>query len=729
MTTLWNRYDKYSRRRRRRAARAGQRLDIQGLRMVAVLTVFANHLWGWPRGGFIGVDVFFVISGFLITGNLLRDAEARGTVSFRRFYWNRVRRIMPAATVILVLTVAAAYAAFLPFHAREVAIDAAWAFVFLSNWWFGYQGTDYFRANADPVSPIQHYWSLSIEEQFYFVWPALIFLISVYVARKAFSHEKRLLLAGAVMSVIVALSLGWALYETATDAPFAYFNTFARVWELGAGALLACAVGVLSRIPRWARPVLSWGGLTLIVASVFVISDDSAGFPAPWALLPVLGSALVIAAGVGTEPNYQAFLRNPASGYVGDISYSLYLTHWPVIVIVGALMESGWSYDVVVLSVAFGLAIASYHFVENPLRKGDWVKFRESTRDIRKRRFQAQRSSALAGLAALSLIAVASTAFALRPDAYDPPTAPPAIAAAAPDDLDDPSGPESRRGPLTAALQDEIVAALQASEWPQLDPSMESVIGGNVPLGPEITRCASDEIVADPQLCTWGDVNAPTRIVLTGDSVALGYASAFRELALNSNGQIQVYTTALGACPFMNDLIDRKPLSPNCEARKQSTVDMINQTRPQIVIVANWYREAQVVGSRGTLGPGGWAESERAIIERFRGSAGKVVLLASPPGDANVKECYPQRGSRPVDCIGHIGQEWADIARAEERSAEASGATWIDSRPWFCSTGKLCPAFVATTPTKYDSAHMAPPYGAKVYSVIEESLRDAGVLP
>jgi peptidoglycan/LPS O-acetylase OafA/YrhL len=142
------RYGKFSRRRRRRAAREGQRLDIQGLRMVAILAVFANHLWGWPHGGFVGVDVFFVISGFLITGNLMRDAEKRGTVSFRHFYWNRVRRIVPAATVVLLFTYVASVLVFLPFRSNQIGLDALFALLFAANWRFAIQGTDYFQADA-----------------------------------------------------------------------------------------------------------------------------------------------------------------------------------------------------------------------------------------------------------------------------------------------------------------------------------------------------------------------------------------------------------------------------------------------------------------------------------------------------------------------------------------------------------------------------------------------------
>lgn len=259
-------YHNNSKRRRRRAILHHQRLDIQGLRMIAVLTVFANHLWGWPNGGFVGVDVFFVISGFLITGNLLRSAETTGTVSFRGFYWNRIRRIVPAATVVLILTCIASLLVFMPFRSQQVGVDAFFAFIFLANWNFAIQDTDYFQ-EGNALSPIQHYWSLSIEEQFYFVWPALIFLVSAIVIRRSWNHARRMQLAGGVMAVIVVASFSWAIYQTAAAPAWAYFDTLTRVWELGVGALLATGVGLLARMPAAMKPVLSWAGLGLIAAS------------------------------------------------------------------------------------------------------------------------------------------------------------------------------------------------------------------------------------------------------------------------------------------------------------------------------------------------------------------------------------------------------------------------------------------------------------------------------
>lgn len=690
--------------------------------MIAVLTVFASHLWGLPPGGFIGVDVFFVISGFLITGNLLRSAETGPNVSFKTFYWNRVRRIVPAATVVLIVTYLASTIVFLPFRSEQIGVDALWAFVFLSNWRFAIEGTDYFTAN-NAVSPIQHYWSLSIEEQFYFVWPAVIFLIGVLVIRKTWTHEHRMRAAGVVMACIITASLGWAIYQTAVSPLWAYFDTFARIWELGVGALLATMTGRLARIRESVRPWLSWAGLALIAASIFLIGEGSAGFPAPWAILPVIGAALVVAAGVGIEPKYQAFLRNPVSGYIGDISYSLYLVHWPVIIIVGTLMDPGVAYSVAVIALAFGLAVASYHFVENPLRRADGARLRKVVKDIRRRRHQPLRSSKYAALGALALLAVGLIAFSVRPESYVSNT-PPAVVAVAPEELD-PSEPPL--GPLTSALQVDIVAALKADDWPVLDPSMESVIDDPVVKDPNVPGCGGPVLL---QQCSWGSPDAPIRVLIAGNSVAVYYVQPLREIAESSGGRIQVHTEAMPGCNFINEMIfnSDQMYVDACPGRKQQFIDLVNTTKPDVVILSHNYSEKRVNGTDRDLTPSQWAGSMRDFVEQFRDSAKEVVLLAPPPGDdVLISECYSKRGSTPADCIGHVTSEWRDMAEAEQDLAGMIGAVWVDSRPWFCSSARLCPSFVGSTPTKLDRAHVVPAYGLKIAPVIRESFEAAGI--
>lgn len=716
-------------RSRRQAELPHQRLDIQGLRMVAVLFVFATHLFGWPRGGFIGVDVFFVISGFLITGSLLRTAERTGNVSFRKFYWNRARRIVPAATIVLIVTYLTSVLVFLPFRAQQVGVDAFFALIFMSNWRFGSQETDYFAA-GDAVSPIQHYWSLSIEEQFYFFWPALIFVIGLIAARRALPHTHQLRLTGTVMGGIIAISLGWAIYETASSPTLAYFNTFSRVWELGVGALLATSVGVMARIPLHVRTSLSWGGFSLILASVFLIGEGSASFPAPWALLPVTGSAMVIAAGIGGEPAGQSFLlSNQAAVYVGNISYSLYLVHWPVIVILAALMTpAGGSFYLAAVALSFALAIASYHFVENPLRYGSIQEAKQTFNDILRRRFRPKQGTVYAALAALTLLVAGSTAFAMRPlsNADGPPQS-----AAPQNDLAAQKRPQplGSGGPLATALQEEIVKALTAVAWPNLDPSMDSVITGPEAT-PEIGRCGGNTI-PDPQACTWGSPNASTRVMLVGDSIALSYGGPLRELALNSAGAIQLRVEAMSGCQFVSDHIKNSDpsITELCPSRKQHTVDVINATKPDVVIISNSYG-AKPLGDGRSLAPGQWANSMQMIVDKFRANTKKIVFLSAPPGNREMSECYGTRSSIPADCVGEVTSQWISMAQDEQDVAESLGvgAVWIDSSPWFCSGDGLCPAFVGSTPTKHDQAHMSPAYGQKIYPVIGESLTGAGAI-
>ncbi|MCK0174821.1 acyltransferase family protein [Mycolicibacterium sp. F2034L] len=705
-----------SRRRQRRVRESHQRLDIQGLRMVAVLTVFAFHLFGWPRGGFVGVDVFFVISGFLITGNLLRQAETSGNVSFKQFYWNRVRRIVPAATVVLLVTYVASLLVFQSFRAHQVGLDALAAFFFAANWYIGSQETDYFAADATAVSPIQHYWSLSIEEQFYFVWPAIIFAIGIVIARKAWTHSHRMRIAAMVMAGIVALSLGWSLLQTFMAPAWAYFDTLARVWELGVGALLATAVGLLARIPVAVKPWLSWGGLGLIAASLFLIGENSVGFPAPWALLPVAGAAMVIAAGVQEEPQHQAFLQNQVSVYIGNISYSLYLVHWPVIVILGSVVRTqDITFDLMVIALTFGLSIASYHFIENPLRRADRHKAREAFSALRQRRFEVEKSTRNAGLAVLVLVTVALASYAIIPPAQTP--RPPEAAASA-RDADVVQQPQL--GPLGSALRQRIQEATLATEWPELNPSVETVI--DTLYDPEIEQCGNDP---NPQQCTWGSPTAPTRVMLVGDSIAIGYAESLRDIALASEGRIQLRFEALAGCRLMINYMDDsagQELLDTCLARRQQTIQAINDTKPDVVLIANAYNDIPKVGDASH-----WADLRRQIVDQFRGSTGKLVWLSPAPDDKSIADCYGIASSVPADCLSEVTDQWLTVARTEQMVAEAVGGVWIDSRPWFCTDDGLCPAFVGTTVTKRDKRHPSKVYADELSPVIAESLAAAGV--
>ncbi|WP_256983874.1 acyltransferase family protein [Rhodococcus sp. 15-649-2-2] len=701
-------------------ADSGPRPDIQGLRMVAVMLVVLSHLFDWPRGGFIGVDVFFVISGFLITGSLLHTQERYGRISFANFYRRRIRRIVPAATLVLLATVIASYLILSATRAKSTLLDAGASFLFFANWRFAAEGTDYFTA-GNGVSPLQHYWSLSVEEQFYFVWPAVIVLIGLAVGARSRRH--RLALSAAVMGAVVVASFAYSVWNTAESPTWAYFSTFARVWELGVGALLAITISYFERLPDVLRPVIAWTGLLAIVIGAFAISETGGGFPAPWAALPVLGAAMVIAAGVSGEHRFLSVLTNRASTYIGDISYSLYLWHWPVIILLGAAMDDGPYLYVAALGLMFSFAVLSYHYFEDPIRKSGWLSTpSESTENsmLRKSRWRLpkpkkmSRENQVVGVNAAMLFTVGFAAIALVPPTVTivPPVAVNASADAAPA-LSDPLV----AGQLQAELTDEINEATQATAWPDLNPTMEAAIDGpQAP--PDTARCGLvDRLPAAS--CTWGSAAAEKTIMVLGDSVAMTYVRPLQYFAANSGGQWKVQNEAMFGCAFVGmDLRESDDtLGAACPQRKADAIAAVNQVRPDVVIIANLYRP---------IDSAEWTAGMNALTSQFAGNVGKIVFLAAPPSDIRIGDCYNRLNS-PADCISRVTTTWTERASNERELAAQANGLFIDSRPWFCTTSGYCPSFVGSTPVKHDYSHMTPEYAAKIAPVIAEALTGAGL--
>ena len=357
------------------APSTSHRADIQGLRALAVLLVVLAHAGvGLLPGGFVGVDVFFVLSGFLITGLLLAEVRATGTVSLIDFYVRRARRILPAAALTLLATDVAAF--FLLNFLRAETSSRTASTQLRSRRTSGLQrGMDYF-AQAEPPSPLLHYWSLAVEEQFYLVWPALISIVTFGLAlarrrRRAGRPRGRPLLL--VVVVLSGISFGWSVHLTTAMPAAAYFSPLTRAWELGLGCALAVGASTLMRTPPLARLVMGWGGLLAIVAAALLFSERTP-FPGFAALLPTVGTALAIAAGIGDRHSRLAVARllelRPLC-IVGDRSYAFYLWHWPVLILADQYV--GYELSVTVklglLAGAFLLSCVSYALVENPIRR------------------------------------------------------------------------------------------------------------------------------------------------------------------------------------------------------------------------------------------------------------------------------------------------------------------------------------------------------------------------
>ncbi|MGB7145073.1 MAG: acyltransferase, partial [Mycobacterium sp.] len=344
------------------------RPDIEGLRAIAVGLVLVFHAYGTPfSGGFVGVDVFFVISGFLITDILIREHSKTGRVSILGFYGRRVRRILPASALVTVATVIAAYY-FLGFlTGNDVAVAAKWTAVFAANIHFGFVGTDYFGSQLPP-SPLLHMWSLGVEEQFYVVWPGL-FLMLVLIVRG--THHRHALAASLI--AIIAASFAWSVFQTGADPTSAYFSPFTRACELGLGALIAVLGPAINRKlkPRWAAEVLASCGLAGIASSALLLNSST---PYPGAVIawPVVSTALLIAAGcTDIRTSVERCLSLRPMQWFGARSYSLYLWHWPILTIAAQYVVrhmSGWQTTGLLLLTILASTL-SYRLVENPVRR------------------------------------------------------------------------------------------------------------------------------------------------------------------------------------------------------------------------------------------------------------------------------------------------------------------------------------------------------------------------
>src|SRR5829696_7227833 len=349
------------------AAHRGFRGDVEGLRAVAVLAVLLYHAQAPAGGGgFVGVDVFFVLSGFLITGLLWRELSETGRLSFGSFYARRARRLLPAAVLVLSVTAVVSALVLPPLSARAATDDAAAAALYVANYRFAVQGTDYLAGDTGP-SPLQHYWSLGVEEQFYLVWPLLLLLGSLAWRRRGGPSRAT---AGGLLAGLGSASFGLSLWWTDVAPPWAFFSLPSRAWELAVGGLVALALPWLRRMPGPVAAVLGWVGLSAVVWSVVRLADTTA-FPGVAALAPVAGTAAVVAAGCA-DPRFGPGLMLERAPFllIGRISYSWYLWHWPVLVLAPAAAGRalGLGERLALAAVSGVLALLTLRLVEDPVR-------------------------------------------------------------------------------------------------------------------------------------------------------------------------------------------------------------------------------------------------------------------------------------------------------------------------------------------------------------------------
>ncbi len=667
--------------------RARYRADIQGLRAVAVLAVIANHFAGWRKGSFVGVDVFFVISGYLITGILVREFEARQTISFSGFYARRIKRILPAGLFVIGATVCATRVLAGIDRYHFAAKDAVAAVLFAANWHFAHTGINYFNQSLPP-SPLQHYWSLSVEEQFYFVWPWLMLgLLLTGLRLRLWRQEHTRLVAGIAIAVISGVSLAWAFAETAQNPRAAYFSTFDRAWELGLGALVAIGAARIARCDARLRRAVAVAGLLGVLVSLLVVPTTS-GVPAPWLLLPTLCTAAVLAAGAGLSGRSLLPLTNPVSQYLGKISYSLYLWHFPVaVLIVSVVPQYSVTYWLVGLALIFGLSAASFHLLEDPARRGTWFRRRPG-------RVPIPAAGWLRYAAACAVTAVLAGAGLLAVRAISPSRLVLGAPVLAGHTQDDP------HNCIGAAALDPRHRCAQLNTGDRVAP-----LPGQLPDDTGGAYACYAYLGQPAHPCDYGSrKRSAVRVALVGDSHAAALLAVLEPQLDALNWRVTAYTGQ--TCAWLPPR-----LAPQCLGLRQIRRALLH--RHYAVVIATELRQ--------------YANSVAEHLTAMRPVAAtgtRVVVVEDDPSVSPASTACVTRiaYSATGNCGTPVSVAYRDPDRLAEAARRIRGARVIATRRFYCR-GAFCPATIGNVLVYRDTAaHVTASYARTVSPYLAEAI-------
>ena len=657
---------------------------------------------------------------------------------------------------MLLVTLVASILFLPPLLVPSVAADAAAAAAYVSNIGFAVQATDYFAGGQAP-SPILHYWSLGVEEQFYLFWPALLLLVAGRPAGRG------LRIALTVVAVSIA-SFGLALWLTSANAPWAFFSLPTRAWELGLGAMLAVAGTRLRSIPTVAAAFAGWAGLALIVLAAFVV-DDSVPFPGVAALLPTVGAALVVVAGVrSTRFGPARLLGTAIPRFLGRISYSLYLWHWPILVVPAVALDAPlplWARAALVVA-AVVLAAATQRLVEEPVRRGRLV-------GIRPRRNLAMAGALTLVVAVVSVSVGAISAASLRGNvsagtpsasaesldtilnalASEAPASSPVtaggaggLAASAPG-----SGAPSPRssqtagstGPSRAAPASTPGGAASVAPRPGASPSgplssaptvadaRPPTPDGPVPtnLQPSIADARKDYAApyldgchaqmdghASTGACLYGDLASTTTVVLFGDSHALAWFPAVERVADLEGWRFLSLTMSTCSPADIHIYVrDWKRISNECDAWRARAIDRLVAERPSLILVAGT-RGFALADDSGTVltedaRTRAWEAGMQRTLSRLVPAAGDVILLADVPlSRVDPPVCLSQHPNSVLACATQVADATDPTWLNEERRAAGrAGAGFIDPSLWVCPSSP-CPVVLGRYLVYRDPGHM-----------------------
>ncbi|GAB3644762.1 acyltransferase family protein [Glycomyces tarimensis] len=669
------------------------RPDIEGLRAIAVGLVVLGHA-GFPHldGGYVGVDVFFVISGFLITSLLLRELTATGRISVAGFYARRATRLLPMAATVTVATLAASWLWLPPTRFASIAGDALAGSLYFVNYRLAAEGTEYLNGDEAP-SPFQHYWSLAVEEQFYLVWPLLLIAVGLLLRRRPELVRDGLTV---VLLAIIGVTFAAGAVLSGHDPVWSYFGLHTRGWELAIGALVAVGATAFARMPGLAAALLMWGGLAAIVWSSFGF-DESTVFPGTAAAVPVLGTAAAIAGGCAA-PRLGAggMLGRPAFQVLGRCSYGLYLWHWPILMIGPAALgvEATVRLNLVLVAAALGLTAITHEVVENPVRFASWCK-RRPRRGV--------------GLGVALTAVSAAAAFG-------------AGSLFAPQAVGTGEAVETPEVDTVAELNELIRRSNAITEAPSnLTPTPLDAKSDLAEIYGSGCHAATETVAFEP--CVFGEEGGDTEVVLFGDSHAASWFPALERLASDRGWELTSYTKS--GCPAPAIAKNAEALGGRyhqCEEWRELVIQELVERRPDMIVVAS--SENNTPLTDGLDADQTWIEGWKRTLERLLGTGAEIVLPSNPP---KFGESVPDCVSAKLDDLTACGGPADELIRHREREqrvlaeAERLGVHTIDVTDWFCADGH-CPVIVGNMIAYRDSHHFNETYGVFLAPVLATRL-------
>ncbi|MGO0575853.1 acyltransferase family protein [Ornithinimicrobium panacihumi] len=670
--------------------------DIEGLRAIAVLMVLAYHV-GLPgsSGGFAGVDVFFVISGYLITSQLVKEATRSGRVSLPRFYARRARRLLPAATLVLVCTSIAGWLLLPRGRHADLGAEVLAATGYVVNWLFAFREVDYLAEDANP-SLVQHYWSLSVEEQFYVLWPLLI------IGALWLAHRLRLRLVpvlAVVLGTLVLASFAWSVRHTADSPGTAYFATTTRAWQLGTGALLVLLTPLLVRLRRPLAAGAAWLGLIAILVTFLVISTKTP-WPGSAAALPTLGTAAVIAAGIAWPDSPPARLLGVRPmRFLGGLSYGLYLWHWPVLLLLEELRpDASLLTRMAAAGVSVVLAWATLHLVENPIRfnprlsGSPWPALR---------------------LGAAAMVVSALIAGTLMVTAPSLEKADQGATGAI--SLVDPASRTRDQLEPVADLAPAVAHVDTLTPDPAVvDEDISIAYAERCQVPVEGTdRNADDE-------CWFGDPSGDVEVALVGDSKMEQWSSALHAIGIVEGWRIKVWTKS--ACGFVDE-----GRAADCHGYNTELSALLGdgEHTPDIVMT-----------SMGAGYGKGDAESVERLLAPATAAGARLVVIADTPRQVPRGEA---EGVTSYECLDKHRDDWSacwsDVQKAPGNAAlrvlaDRTDAPLIDLTPWICpdpeGLGGCAPA-VGGVVVNRQGSHLSASYVRSLTPVLHHALVTAGL--